>query len=131
MVPHGQGYRQKYDGRCGAVRLDAEEAGHLTDVVLDLSKSDCSLELQIVDDTNKPVQGMNISFNAEMKGGSYKYAPIFNVIALNHNGVYRFDGMPPGAQCLYINDDSFRFDPKKIDVKLSREKTAYYKVVCK
>jgi hypothetical protein len=130
-VPYGQGFRQEYEGRCGAVSLEAEEAGHLTNVVLDLSKSDCSLELHVVDDANKPVQEINISFGTEMEGSAYQYATIFSIRKVSRDGVYCFEGMPPGAWCLYINDDSFRFDPKKIDVKLSREKTAYYKVICK
>jgi hypothetical protein len=130
-VPYGQGFRQEYDGRCGAVRLEAEEAGHLTDVVLDLSKSGCSLELQVIDDANKPVQDININFGAEMEGSAYKYATIFSIRKIGNDGVYCFEGMPPGTWCLYVSDGSLRFDQKKIYVKLSRKKTAYYKVVCK
>jgi hypothetical protein len=131
MVPYGQGFRQEYEGRCGAVSLEAEEAGHLTDVVLDLSKSDCSLALHVVNDANKPVQDINISFGTEMEGSAYKYAAIFSIRKVSRDGVYCFEGMPPGAWCLYVSDGSLRFEQKKIYVKLSRKKTAYYKVVRK
>ena len=131
MVPDDRGSHRVYGGLCGAVRLQAEEADSLTDVVLDLSKSGCSLELQVVDDANKPVQDINISFGAELEGSAYKFATIFSIRKVSNDGVYCFEGMPPGTWCLYVIDGSLRFDQKKIYVKLSRKKTAYYKVVCK
>jgi protocatechuate 3,4-dioxygenase beta subunit len=129
-VTDDRGYRREYGGLCGAVRLETEEAGHLTDVVLDLSKSDCSLELQIVDDANKPVQDVNINFNAEMKGGSYKYAPLFYVNnTSSHNGLYRFEGMPPGAWRLRVSDSNKQLRRKEININLTPGKTACYKVI--
>jgi hypothetical protein len=128
----GQGewpYRE-YAGLCGAVRLKTTEAGHLTGIVLDLSESVCTLEVKVVDDANKPVQAISLVFAAEMKEGSYhRYPSVFNVNVSNVDGVYRFEGMPSGTWHLYINGRSSRLEHKAIDVRLTPERTARYKVV--
>jgi len=128
IMPYEKRYREEYGGLCGAVRLETEEAGHLTDVVLDLSKSDCSLELQVVDDANEPIQDISFTLDARMEGGNYKYATIFSVREVSEDGVYRFEGMPPGAWNSRIRDSHKYSGPKRINIDLTRGKTARYKV---
>jgi hypothetical protein len=129
MVPNGLGSHQEYGGLCGAFRLETEEAGHLTGVVLDLSKSDCSLELQVVDDANEPVRNISFTLDVVMDGGNYKYAPFFSVREVSQDGVYRFGGMPPGAWSLRICKNHKYSMPKRINVDLTHGKTARYKVI--
>jgi hypothetical protein len=129
MVPHDRGVRREYGGLCGAVRLEAKEAGRLTDVVLDLSKSVCSLELQVVDDVNKPIQDLSFTLDARMEGGAYRYVSIFFVRKLSKDGAYYFEGMPPGTWRLRISDSNKQSWPKEVNIDLTPGKTACYNVI--
>ncbi|MHC4169270.1 MAG: MSCRAMM family protein, partial [Planctomycetota bacterium] len=128
-VPHGRGIREVYGGLWGAVRLETAEAGQLTDIVLDLSKSVCALEVEVVRESGEPATEISFTLDAAMEGGTYPYAPIFHVTRASNDGVYRFEGMPPGARHLRL---SYPQGGKhtELDIELTPVKTARYRVVC-
>jgi len=119
--------RREYAGLCGSLILENKEGQELSDIVLDLSESVCSLELQVTDASGEPVNEISISFNTEMpKGSGYLYGRIFHSEEANSEGLYRFDGMPPGKWHLYISNSQYNHN--EIDIELSPEKTARYKM---
>lgn len=128
MKRNGPGFREEYGGRCGAVRLRTEEGGNLTGVVLDLSKSVCTLELEVVDDAGEPVKEISFILDAQMGESPIKYASVFSVRRTSNDGLYRFEGMPPGDWRVRLSSTQRRY--KKLDISLIPEKTARYKVVC-
>jgi hypothetical protein len=129
QVSQGRTSRQEYGGLCGALVIENKEGQQQSGIVLDLSKSVCSLELDVKDTFGKPVDSISISFDVEMPQGSgYKYGRVFYSNEENSDGIYKFEGLPPGKWRLRINSQQFR--QKEIDVNLIPEKSAYYKVVC-
>ncbi|MBN2182235.1 MAG: hypothetical protein JW715_10000 [Sedimentisphaerales bacterium] len=126
-VQQERGYRREYAGLCGSLILENNEGQEISDIVLDLSKSVCSLELQVTDADGEPVDAISFSFNTEMpKGSGYKYGRIFYSEEANSDGLYRFDGMPAGKWRLNISNN--QYNQKEIDVELSPGKTARYKM---
>jgi beta-lactamase regulating signal transducer with metallopeptidase domain len=129
QVSQGRTSRQEHGGLCGALVIENQEGQQQSGIVLDLSKSVCSLELDVKDTFGKPVDSISISFEVEMPQGSgYKYGRVFYSKEENSDGIYKFKGMPSGAWHLRINSQQFR--QKEVGVNLTPEKTAYYKVVC-
>jgi hypothetical protein len=118
---------REYDGLCGAVIIENKEGQELSGIILDLSKSVCSFELQVTDATGEPVNEISINFSIEMpKGCGYPYGDVFHTQEVSSEGLYRFDGLPPGKWRLYISNS--QYNPKEIDIKLSPEKTDRYKM---
>jgi hypothetical protein len=60
------------------------------------------------------------------KGCGYKYGRIFHSEEGNPEGLYRFEGLPPGKWHMRINNREYL--TKTIDIELSPEKTAQYKI---
>jgi len=92
------GRRCEYGSRCAATVLSVEEGQELNNVLLDVSKSVCTAEVEIVDSKEQPVNNVSLSFDVEMPQGperAYIYSTIFNVKHSNPQGPYHFDGLPP------------------------------------
>jgi len=119
--------RREYDGLCGFLILEIKEGQELSGIVLDLSKSVCSLELQVTDAASEPVNEISINFSIEMpKGCGYPYGDVFHTQEVSSEGLYRFDGLPPGKWHLFISNRQYSHN--EIDIELSPEQTAQYKV---
>ena len=126
-IQQERGSRREYGGLCGSLILENKEGQELSGIVLDLSRSVCSLELQVADASGEPVNEISINFSIEMpKGCGYRYGDIFHTREVNSEGLYRFDGLPPGKWHLYISNR--QYNHKDIDIELSPSKTARYKM---
>ena len=82
---------------CGALVLTNKEGQEQTGIVLDLSKSVCSLELEVKDETGEPVKQITVYFETEMPPNTgYLYGTVFICHEENADGLYKFNGLPPG-----------------------------------
>ena len=120
------GFSEQYAGRCAATVLDTKEGGQLTDAVLDLSKSVCSLEITFVDGAGKPVTATMFTLSIPTPGGRRRYAEVFATKEVSANGVYRFEGLPPGNLHVMMYGEA-RF-LTQLDVAFTPQETARYRV---
>ncbi len=126
-VPQGQTSRQEYGGLCGALVIENKEGQEQSGIILDLSKSVCSLELEVKDKDGKPMDSINIYFDVKMPPGSgYTYNMVFYSREENSEGIYKFDGLPPGKWNLRISDNEFPV--QRFEVELTPQKIAHYQV---
>ncbi len=110
-----------------SIILVNKEGEHLSDIVLDLSKSVCSLEVQVMDTANEPVSSIFISLDIEMpKGSRNEYHRIFYTEEVNSEGLYWLDGLPSGKWRLRIGRTEY--NSKALEVELIPGKTARCKV---
>jgi beta-lactamase regulating signal transducer with metallopeptidase domain len=123
-IQNGQNSRVEFAGRCAVRILEADEGGYLTDLVLDLSKSVCSLEVTVLDSAGQPVKVMSFSPYARMPDGSYR--DVFGTQEAASDGVYRFNGLPPGAWRIKVEDRQNASNT--IDVQLSPQAVARYRI---
>jgi hypothetical protein len=127
QVLDAQTFRVEYAGHCAALLFQAEEGGHLNDLVLDLSKSVCSLEVTVVDAAGQPVKAITFYLDVAMPSGPYRDATIFGTREAASDGVYRFDGLPPGAWRARVAEQQFGY--KTVDVVLLPQEIARCRMV--
>ncbi|MBN1972873.1 MAG: M48 family metalloprotease [Sedimentisphaerales bacterium] len=127
QVPQGRTSRQEYGGLCGALIIENKEGQNLSDIVLDLSKSVCSLELEVKDKAGVPVDSINMYFDIKMPPGSgYLYNTVFYSKEEKSDGIYKFEGLPPGKWHLRISNSDY--PDQELDVELTGEKPAHHQI---
>ncbi|MEJ2648652.1 MAG: hypothetical protein P8016_09625 [Sedimentisphaerales bacterium] len=128
QVPQGGTSRREYGGLCGALILTNKEGQEQSGIVLDLSKSVCSLELDVKDEAGEPVDSLNVFFETKMPAGSgYFYNTVFYSREENSDGIYKFDGLPPGQWHLRISSGDY--PDQALDLELGADKPANHQVI--
>ena len=126
-LPAG-GSRREYGGKCGAIIVEIKEGQNLNNVVLDMSKSVCSMEVEAVDKDGKPVDNVSFTFEIEMPQTSqYVYMDIFSSSQSNPQGLYVFEGLPMGKFFVRAYNKKLG-SPESIEANLLPNQTTRFKI---
>ncbi len=126
QVRSSNGIQNKYIGPCAATRVNVIHDHDVNDVVLDLSKSTCSLEMKLTDTNGDPVESAIFDFGAKMPNKRRPRKALFSSYETDPAGIYRFNALPPGQWLLTIQTMKVGF--RVIDVTLEPDQTAHYEI---
>jgi len=123
----GKNSRSQYGGICAAGVLHLDEGQSLENAILDLGKSTCSLEVEVVDGQDNPVTTTTIWLQVKIPAEKYKFGDIFNVYNTSERGLYRFENLPPIEGYVLVHSDELQFSGK-VEVKLIPQETVRCRV---